>query len=160
MSGSRLDLNVTLAAKEAEAVPLGRDEKAALKRAEGLSGPPGATSQTPCSTGSRKNSGDRSVRYGKQLVEQFPYLRPREPKHCQSIRVCRRGPWPGREGRPQAGRGGRAGFPGLQGLRAGHLLESAETAISQKIANEQGAELHRSAPCLCVTPVRRPLCGR
>lgn len=34
MSGSRLDLNVTLAAKEAEAVPLGRDEKAALKRAE------------------------------------------------------------------------------------------------------------------------------
>ncbi|MBS6283067.1 MAG: hypothetical protein KH459_08535 [Oscillospiraceae bacterium] len=35
MSGSRLDLNVTLAAKEAEAVPLGRDEKAALKRAEG-----------------------------------------------------------------------------------------------------------------------------
>ena len=34
MSGSRLDLNVTLSAKEAEAVPLGRDEKAALKRAE------------------------------------------------------------------------------------------------------------------------------
>lgn len=30
----------------------------------------------------------------------------------------------------------------------------------RKIANEQGAELHRSAPCLCVTPVRRPLCGR
>jgi len=29
-----LDLNVTLAAKEAEAGPLGRDEKAALKRAE------------------------------------------------------------------------------------------------------------------------------
>ena len=34
MSGSRLDLNVTLTAKEAKAVPLGRDEKAALKRAE------------------------------------------------------------------------------------------------------------------------------
>lgn len=58
------------------------------------------------------------------------------------------------------GRGGQSGLSGLQGLRAGHLLESAETAISQKIANEQGAELHRSAPCLCVTPVRRPLCGR
>lgn len=127
MSGSRLDLNVTLAAKEAEAVPLGRDEKA-------------ATSRTPSGTGSRKNSGDRTVRYGKQLVEQFPYLRPWKPKHRRSIRVCRRWTWPGREGSPQAGRGGRAGLPGLQGLRAGHLLESAETEILQKIANEQGAE--------------------
>jgi hypothetical protein len=56
-------------------------------------------------------------------------------------------PWAGTRRPPS--KPGRGGFPGLQGLRAGHLLESAETAIFAKNSKRAG----RGA-----LPAPRPAC--